>query len=104
MINDPHLKAFNAYNVEIHGAAAHGVYALYDSLGAVTYYGRASGLGVTIKSRLKDHLSGREGRCTQSASYFKQERSQRASERERELLEEHARAYGRLPKCNDRVG
>ena len=104
MIRDNQFKRFDAYSVETFAFDLHGVYALYDTAYNVTYYGRANGIGVTIKSRLKDHLSGREGRCTQSANFFKQEATANAAERERELLHEYYRTHGRLPRCNDRVG
>lgn len=80
-----------------------GVYALYD--GDVTiYFGRAQGGAVTIRSRLQDHYAGREGKCTQGASHYRREETTNAAAREVELLEEYKRTYGRLPRCNERVG
>ena len=56
--------AFTDKNVN-NAPASHGVYVLYD--GDVTIYiGRASGEGVTIRSRLKSHKAGNEGPCTNS--------------------------------------
>ncbi len=80
-----------------------GVYALYDG-NVLIYYGRAQGLGVTIRSRLQDHYFGREGPCTQAATAYKRELTSDPVAREIELLEEHRRLYGRLPRCNERVG
>ena len=47
--------------------AKHGVYQLEEN-GTITYIGRASGTGVTIRSRLQSHKSGAEGRCTAIAT------------------------------------
>lgn len=80
-----------------------GVYALYKN-GQVTYYGRAQGGSVTIRSRLASHKAGYEGPCTQSSVEFNYEVTSYPVTRERELLEEHQRIYGRLPACNDRIG
>jgi excinuclease UvrABC nuclease subunit len=80
----------------------HGVYQLFD--GEVTiYYGRASGDGVTIRSRLQSHRKGSEGKCTQSATHYRREVTSRPIARERELLEEHQTKTGRLPHCNERA-
>lgn len=79
------------------------MYALYSN-SEVVYYGRAQGGSVTIRSRLQDHKSGREGRCTQSAAAFNWEVTSTPIARERELLEEHKRLYGKLPRCNERIG
>lgn len=82
---------------------SHGVYGLYDSRGNVTYYGRAAGDGVTIRSRLRSHLRGDDGPCTQMAIYFNYEVTPFPYLREEELLTEYALTHnGRLPVCNDR--
>ena len=81
----------------------HGVYALYDGQELI-YYGRAAGYGVTIRSRLQDHYAGREGRCTQGADGYRREVTDTPIMREKELLEEYQRVYGRLPRCNERIG
>lgn len=74
-----------------------GVYALYDN-GTCIYYGSSTR---SIRSRLKDHRSGAEGRCTQSATHFNYEvNSTDPVARERELILENKRIYGRLPRCN----
>ncbi len=81
--------------------AEHGVYALYD--GDVTIYiGRASGEGVTIRSRLQSHHRGDEGPCTEAATHYRREVTSRPIARESELLDEYEENYGRLPRCNDR--
>ena len=76
-----------------------GVYALYQG-SVCTYVGRAQGGSTTIRTRLKDHKSGREGRCTQVADKYMREVTSSPVTRERELLEEFKRNTGRLPRCN----
>jgi hypothetical protein len=79
----------------------HGVYALYDGEELI-YYGRAEGKGVTIRSRLQRHQNGKEGSCTQGATGYRREATERAKEREEELLNEYKRTHGgKLPRCND---
>ena len=81
-----------------------GVYALFDG-NEIIYYGRAQGGDVTIRSRLKDHKSGREGSCTSNASHYMREVTSSPVKREQELLEEYKQTHnGKLPRCNDRVG
>ena len=80
----------------------HGVYVLFDG-GEIIYIGRAAGERVTIRSRLHDHKSGREGPCTKGASHYARERTSNPVARERELLGQHRREHGKLPRCNDRV-
>lgn len=77
-----------------------GVYALYDG-NLLIYIGRAQGGQTTIRTRLKDHKSGREGRGTQAASTYRREPCTNPVARERELLQEYQRQYGRLPRCNE---
>ena len=81
----------------------HGVYALFDG-DELTYYGRAVGDGVTIRSRLQAHRGGYEGKCTQKATSYMREITEAARTREVELLEEYKRRYGKLPRCNERLG
>ncbi len=83
-----------------------GVYQLEDS-GTIIYIGRALGNSTTIRSRLQDHKSGREGSCTQYATHYRREKTANgndAARREVELLREYKARYGRLPRCNDRIG
>jgi hypothetical protein len=79
-----------------------GVYALY--YGDVTIYiGKAEGAG-GIKSRLESHKRGDMGTCTQRATAYRCEHNRNPSRREKELLVGYLRRFGRLPRCNDRVG
>jgi hypothetical protein len=80
-----------------------GVYTLFDG-STIIYYGRAQGGTVTIRSRLQSHLGGYEGSCTQSATHFSAEPCTNPVRREEELLNAFKRTYGRLPRCNSRVG
>lgn len=92
---------FTKYNIEQMAPDSHGVYGLYNAQGATIYYGRAMGNGVTIKSRLLSHQRGDEGLCTKSADSFNREICPNPAMRERELIEEHRRIYGRNPRCNE---
>ena len=94
---------FNTGNVNFAPESA-GVYGLYDAAGNPIYFGRAQGGGTSIRGRLKDHLAGHEGKCTQGAASFAWEACSDPVRREQEILTQHAKLYGRLPKCNDRVG
>ena len=77
-----------------------GVYALY--LGdALIYYGQGSGRFSTIRTRLRSHQRGAEGPCTKKATFYRREVRSDAEARERQLLHEYHRQYGRLPECND---
>jgi len=79
-----------------------GVYELSDSttdMSRITYIGRGM-----LRTELKRYL---EDSCTKPSTYFRYEKlfsDQRAQERERALLREFENEYGRLPKCNQRVG
>lgn len=81
--------------------ASAGVYCLYNPTGTPSYYGRAQGGSVTIRTRLQSHQRGDEGPCTKAASFFNSEVCSDPVTRERQLLEEHRRVYGRLPQCNE---
>ena len=84
--------------------ARHGVYQLEEG-NDITYIGRAAGDGVTIRSRLQSHKNGNEGRCTQVARHCRWEVTETPRSREVALLEEYKRThFGRLPRCNERVG
>lgn len=74
-----------------------GVYGLYDGPEAI-YYGSSER---SIRSRLQDHLAGREGPRTRAASHFGLEVTPYPLTREGELLREYRARYGRLPRCND---
>jgi hypothetical protein len=72
-----------------------GVYALWDGEELV-YYGRAEGGDATIRSRLLDHYySG-----AQKPTHYSWELSRDPAAREAELLAEHRREFGRLPRLN----
>lgn len=76
-----------------------GVYELGDSLKNTVYYGSGN-----IQIRLLDHLNKRE--CPM-ARYFRYERTyseESARKRERALLDEYKRRYGKLPMYNERLG
>ena len=92
---------FSKQNVDS-APTSHGVYALYDST-TLIYIGRASGDSVTIRTRLQSHHRGDEGPCTKGASHYKREVTSTPIAREKELLDEYRRAYGKLPRCNDKA-
>ncbi len=81
--------------------AEHGVYALYDK-NEIIYIGRASGDGVTIRSRLKSHYRGDEGLCTVCATGYRREVTSRPIDREAELLDVYEEIHSAFPRCNDR--
>jgi hypothetical protein len=72
-----------------------GVYALWDGE-EVLYYGRSDGAGSTIRSRLLDHYY----ESASLATHYSWEISKDPAAREAELLGEHERAFGRLPRLN----
>ena len=77
-----------------------GVYALYNG-STLIYIGRSKGGTTSIRSRLKDHKAGRDGRCTQSADHYRREPCTNPMTRERELLEEYKNSNSKLPRCNE---
>jgi hypothetical protein len=92
---------FNEKNVNA-SPKQHGVYAFFDG-DELIYYGRAAGDNVTIRSRLRSHLLGHEGKCTQNAKTYRREVTETPKTREVELLEEFKRQYHRLPRCNEPI-
>ena len=86
---------YNAENVS-RSPDSHGVYELY-YVDEVVYIGRASGIGVTIRSRLRDHL-GEPG--LKDATSYRREVTESAITREQELLAAFRRHFGRLPRHN----
>ena len=81
-----------------------GVYALYYKMDAdaPVYIGRATGDGVTIRTRLRAHKRGDEGKPTQRALWFKQEINSSPVARARELIDEYRHAHeGQFPRFND---
>ena len=89
---------FNESNIDTYAPDGPGVYGLYESIFTPIYIGSSE---ENIKSRLKSHLSGAEGKCTKEAEYFNTELHDNPKQREKELLEEHNKVCGKLPKCND---
>jgi hypothetical protein len=80
-----------------------GIYALWDGEELV-YYGRAAGRhegdGATIRSRLLDHYQGRVDERSRRATHYSWELHRDPAAREAELLREHRRTFGRLPRLN----
>jgi hypothetical protein len=83
-----------------------GVYALWDGEELI-YYGRAggkgSGEGATIRSRLMDHYQGRVDAQTKRATHYGWELCKDPVAREAELLREHQRQFGKLPRLNSQA-
>ena len=79
-----------------------GVYVLYEHRELI-YIGKGDGMN-GIKSRLRAHKRGDEGRCTQRATSYRRERHRDPSAREVYLLEEFYKRHSRLPRCNERIG
>lgn len=88
--------AFNKSNVGT-SPDKQGVYALYRDR-VLTYIGKASN---SIRSRLQDHLVGRDGQCTKASTQYKRELTSSPAAREKELLQEYVQQHGKLPLCND---
>jgi hypothetical protein len=88
---------FTRSNVEL-APNAPGVYALYVG-DEVAFYG-AAGAGETIRSRLSEHLGGRQAPGRDAARAFSYEVTRFPMSRERALLEEHRRRTWRLPDYN----
>jgi predicted GIY-YIG superfamily endonuclease len=72
-----------------------GVYALWDG-DEVIYYGRAQ----SIRLRLMDHYQGKVDSQTQRATHYGWELCKDPAAREAELLQEHQRQFGKLPRLN----
>ncbi len=77
-----------------------GVYALWKK-GELIYYGAALGGTMTIRSRLGDHFSGRDGGCTARATHYSWELSLDPKAREAALLDQYRATHRRLPRCNE---
>ena len=78
-----------------------GVYFLFYERELIYIGGSDGGMFSGIRSRLLSHLAGNEGSCTRYADEFSYEQNELGKERERQLLTQYKRLYGRLPKCND---
>jgi hypothetical protein len=79
-----------------------GIYALWDG-DELIYYGRAQGEGITIRSRLMDHYQGRVDAQTKRATHYGWELCKDPVAREAELLLEHQRQFGKLPRLNSQA-
>ena len=78
-----------------------GIYALYEE-DKLIYIG--SSTEQTVKDRLKDHQSGKDGPCTQQATAFCAEEvppPDDPGKKEEDLLELYKLRHGDLPQCND---
>ncbi len=76
-----------------------GVYVLYVD-GHLIYYGSSE---KSIRSRLQDHFSGREGDCTKVTDVFGYEVVSKPLKREQELILEFRTAFSVLPLCNNKT-
>lgn len=72
-----------------------GIYALWDGEELI-YYGRAQ----SIRSRLMDHYQGKVDAQTKRATHYGWELCADPVAREAELLREHERQFGKLPRLN----
>lgn len=90
-------KRFTRKNVDLAPDEA-GVYALVVE-GDVAFYGCSRG-DETIRSRLRDHLSGRQAPGREVVKSFSYEVTRFPMSRECALLEEHMRRTWRLPTYN----
>jgi len=74
-----------------------GVYEFANTAGVVLYIGSTN----DIKRRLKEHLGESTTSCIKkNAAKYRIEYTTSYATRERELIEEYRRTYGRLPQCN----
>jgi len=89
---------FNKKNVD-KSPTKTGVFALYDGT-TLIFIGRATDKGVTIRSKLQDHLEGREGESTPRATHYKREETKSSVSREIELLAEYKDSFGGSPRAN----
>lgn len=77
-----------------------GVYWLWDG-DEVIYIGMSE--EDSVQSRLKDHLRGNEGPCTQGADSFSFDTSRIPNVAERIDLLRFQQSFGELPRCNDLI-
>ena len=98
MASAPKLFPFTAALIAAAPEQA-GVYTLWQD-GEAIYIGRALGGATTVRSRLVDHFSGREGDCTRRTTHYSWEIARDPAAREVELLREHQARFARAPRCN----
>jgi hypothetical protein len=72
-----------------------GVFILWDREEAI-YIARTA---ATLHASLAEHYRGVYGECTQFATQYSFEAMAEPASREQELIEEFARAHGRIPRC-----
>jgi hypothetical protein len=75
-----------------------GIYALWDG-DELIYYGRAQ----SIRARLMDHYQGKLDAQTKRATHYGWELCKDPVAREAELLLEHQRQFGKLPRLNSQA-
>ena|SRR5688500_4997356 len=75
-----------------------GIYVLWDG-DELIYYGRAQ----SIRARLLDHYQGRVDAQTKRATHYGWELCKDPVAREIELLREHERQFGKLPRLNSQA-
>lgn len=96
------MFAFTKQNVDA-APLENGVYLLYVG-NELTYIGCSWGDTGSIRSRLQSHYGGREGSCTQSSTAFEFEVTTMPLTTETNLLTAYRARFGRLPRCNERIG
>jgi excinuclease UvrABC nuclease subunit len=80
-----------------------GVYTLFKDR-KIVFIGCAEGHDTTIRTYLKDHLTGKNGKCTRRATEYSYEITPESTTRAEELLESYKRQFGKLPECNEGTG
>ena len=80
-----------------------GVYTLFKDR-KIVFIGCAEGQDTTIRTCLKDHLTGKNGKCTQRTAKYSFEITSTPTTRAEELLESYKQQFGQLPECNERTG
>ena len=94
--------AFTEMNIK-RAPASTGIYTLYDGA-EIIYYGRATGGSATIRSRLMDHISGRESPCTRGAKTVTWEACRDPEARDDALLTAFESTHSTRPRCNVSTG
>lgn len=75
-------------------------YAFFDLSGKCIYIGSTSNLSERFKHYRSTTFS--EDHCKRDTADYQREYRTDYERRERELLEEYKRTYGKLPRCNER--
>ncbi|HXH61573.1 MAG TPA: hypothetical protein VNI20_09460 [Fimbriimonadaceae bacterium] len=74
-----------------------GVFQLLSS-GKTIYFGYADEAG--LKSKIREHYTGKHGSCTKIATGFKYEVHEDPQARCEQLLKEYEKKFGIVPRCN----